>query len=107
MSAFPPSPTTRRSASRPIPPSRTPWPSGTWQRTAASTGASGRSPTRSRSHAANTSRSSRRTTMATLTDKFYLHSSEDSNYEQGKQLGLVDQALEMFRGVGYEVEFDI
>lgn len=39
--------------------------------------------------------------------KMYLHSSKDSNIRLGKELGLSEDALELFKFALYEVEFDV
>lgn len=39
--------------------------------------------------------------------KMYLHGSKESNYEEGKELGLSKEALNNFCYALYEVEFDV
>lgn len=46
-------------------------------------------------------------TVWPLKAKFYTHSSKDSNYEYGEELGLKGETLDSWRYTGYEVEFDI
>lgn len=46
-------------------------------------------------------------TVWPLQTKFYCHSSKESNYEQGEELGLKGEALDNWRYTGYEVAFDI
>ena len=39
--------------------------------------------------------------------KFYTHSSKESNYEQGEELGLSESSLAKFVYAGYELTIDI
>jgi len=39
--------------------------------------------------------------------KMYLHGDKETNFEQGKELGLTGQALDEFCHALYEVEFDV
>lgn len=39
--------------------------------------------------------------------EFFLHGDKESNYDQGKKLGLTEEQMKIFRYTGYEVRCNI